>query len=397
MKYRNILKYLKQITKNIPLLTAVLLTGIMLRFAGVITAVATDADYQFLKAPTYAPVLHAVSGALGVGNAGTKQANGLADALFDTEGSSGESGQEQKKSSHRKNKKHRNKPAYLSAEEEAKKTGRPLKKVIAKRKKQSGGTYIYSKGKFPKKATHPVLPAVDYGIANQYYLDPPETTYDYVNKGIFRQDHDYYAFGPVDDSYFHNALFIGDSMTDGLYNYGLIRDHTNFFALESVTVYNVFDVVIPYRTPTEQFDTSLLDLLKTRNYGKIYILLGMNELGKPDTTAFRNQYERILKQIRKLQPKAIIYVQGIFHVSGKRSSTDPAFNNRAVIQRNEAICKLVNGHDIFYLEPSAAVCDANGDMIAEYTNDGIHLTAEHYPIWRDYLKANAIVRNKRDR
>ena len=381
---RTIMKLLKQILKHIPLLASVVAVGLLLRAAGVVYIISTDQDYIFTKEPTYAPVLHGVANALGVGNAGSKKAAARQQ----------DADRNQKKNA--KNKRAAKK-GYVSSEEEAKLTGKPLKKVIAHRKKVSGGTYIYSKGRFPAKAKKNVLPAVDYNIANQYYLDPPETTYDYINKGIFRQNHDYYAFQSVENDYFRNALFIGDSMSDGLYNYGLIRDYTNFYALESVTVYNVFDVVIPYRTPTEQYDTALGDLLKSQKYRKIYFLLGMNELGEPDTTAFRMQYMKDLKKIRRLQPHAIIYIQGIFHVSGKRSSSDPAFNNRAVVQRNEAISTLANGHDIFYIEPSEAVCDENGDMIAEYTNDGIHLTSEHYPIWRDYLKANAIVRNKKDR
>ena len=71
---RTIMKLLKQILKHIPLLASVVAVGLLLRAAGVVYIISTDQDYIFTKEPTYAPVLHGVANALGVGNAGSKKA-----------------------------------------------------------------------------------------------------------------------------------------------------------------------------------------------------------------------------------------------------------------------------------------------------------------------------------
>lgn len=363
-----IMKYLKLLMEKLPLLTLVVIVGLVLRGSGLVDKLVTGAEYHFAKSPIYAVLM----------GAGTDD---------------GADGQEEKK---KKKASEEQAVGYVSANEEAERTGRPLDEIIAERKEASNGTYIYADS-FPKAARRKVLPAVDYGAANPYYMDADGTKYHHIDKGIFAQDNDYYAFQEVKDRYFDDALFIGDSQTDGLYNYGLIREHASFYALEGVTVYNVFDVKIPFRSPSEEYQATLEKVLKKHDYRKIYLCIGMNEIGVPDTTKFRDEYKKVIKRIRKAQPDAIIYIQGIIHVSAALSSTDEAFNNKNIVQRNEAISKLANGHDIFYIEPSEDLCDGNGDLIAEYTNDNVHLTAKYYPLWHEYLNKYAIVRNEDDK
>ena len=435
-------KFLTFFIKKLPIISLIIITGIAARIVGLTDILITGSEYNFFDAPVYSAALDTAAKHMGVGNAGSARAgiSGTAGINADTElaDDNGDKSQgshasqkggfwdiqgdpesdlqdkqgqkiesdarqdqqedsgEDSKTSVSKKKLEKLKNKYVSADEQAKLTGKSLDQIIAHRKKVSNNTYIYSKS-FPDEATRPVSSAVDYGIADPQYMDPPETVYDPVDKGIFKQNNDYYSFQQVNDSYFDNALFIGDSQTDGLYHYGLIRDHASFYALESITIYNLFDVTIPYRSPTEEFTTTLDEIIGTHSFQKIYLCIGMNELGDPDTTRFREAYMDVIKRIRKAQPKAIIYIQAVTHVSVWYSAYDPAFNNTNIVQRNHAISTLANGHDIFYLDPNEVLCDENGDLDEQYTNDGIHMTAHFYPLWHEYLNKYAIIRNKADR
>ena len=73
------------------------------------------------------------------------------------------------------------------------------------------------------------------------------------------------------------------------------------------------------------------------------------------------------------------------------SSTDPVYNNKAIVQRNKAISTLANGRNIFYIDMNADLCDANGDLKEELTGDGIHLKASACELWHKFLLKNAIV------
>ena len=73
------------------------------------------------------------------------------------------------------------------------------------------------------------------------------------------------------------------------------------------------------------------------------------------------------------------------------SSTDPVYNNKAIVQRNKAISTLANGRSIFYIDMNADLCDENGDLKQELTGDGIHLKASACELWHKFLRKNAVV------
>jgi hypothetical protein len=37
------------------------------------------------------------------------------------------------------------------------------------------------------------------------------------------------------------------------------------------------------------------------------------------------------------------------------------------------------------------VGDENGDMVREYSSDGVHLKAQYIPLWKEYLLEHAVV------
>ena len=198
--------------------------------------------------------------------------------------------------------------------------------------------------------------------------------------------------GPVEEAYFDDALFIGDSRTVGLSEYGGFQEGTTFYAATSLTIYNLFDSPKKFAQTADGSKVTLEEALSQRKFGKIYLMLGINEMGRGTTESFFKVYADAVNRIRVLQPDAIIFVQGIMRVSGEKSSTDPVFNNVRINERNQALAAMADGKQIFYLEVNDAVCDENGDLITEYTYDQIHLKAKYYKLWKDYLLAHGVVK-----
>ncbi len=52
------------------------------------------------------------------------------------------------------------------------------------------------------------------------------------------------VYETVEDSYFEDALFIGDSRTVGMYEYGGLEDTADFYAAKGLTVYRLFDTPV---------------------------------------------------------------------------------------------------------------------------------------------------------
>ena len=246
----------------------------------------------------------------------------------------------------------------------------------------------------PETSCSRVVPAKDYGVAEKSYLSPDDTVYNTDKDGFFAPNGIYYSFQEVDDKYFEDALMVGDSRTVGLYEYGDMADVTSFLARESASVYDLFEdneKLIYTPKGGESSEKTIKSLLKKKQFRKIYISLGVNELGVPDTEDYYKAFRKAVEKVHYLQPGAIIYIQGIMHVSKNMSSTDSVYNNTAIVQRNTAIATLANGRDIFYIDMNEDLCDKNGDLKEELTGDGIHLKASACELWHKYLKEHAVV------
>lgn len=201
------------------------------------------------------------------------------------------------------------------------------------------------------------------------------------------------SFTQVPESYFDDALFIGDSRTVGLDEYGGFQESTTFFAKTSLTIYDLFEEPEKFAQLADGTKATLEEALTERKFGKIYIMLGINELGRGTTESFFNVYADAVNRIRMLQPDAVIFIQGIMRVGEEKNNTDAIFNNTNINGRNQAISLMADNQTIFYLEVNDAVCDENGNLISDYTFDQIHLKAKYYQLWKDYLFAHGIVRD----
>ena len=193
-------------------------------------------------------------------------------------------------------------------------------------------------------------------------------------------------FVTVDESYFDDAAFIGDSRTVGLHDYGGL-DGADFFATVGMDVYHLW---------TDKFcevngeKVTLEDALCAKQYGKVYFQIGINEMGRGTIDTFMREYEDTVKKIQQLQPDAIIYVQGIMKVTKEKSDSDPIFNNEGITARNERIAALADGKKIFYIDVNEVVCDENGGLKESLTFDNLHLYGSKYDIWVDFLKSKGI-------
>lgn len=200
-----------------------------------------------------------------------------------------------------------------------------------------------------------------------------------------------YGFQTVTEDYFNDAAFIGDSRTVGLFEYGGIEERADFYAKISLTIYNVFTELLAKDEETGKKITAEEALTK-KQYGKVYLMLGINELGTGTTETFMEEYRAVVERIRQLQPEAVIFVEGIMKVTGNKDSEDPIFNNKNIEEKNAAIAELADNRNIFYIDVNEAVCDGEGNLNAEYTIDEVHLKAKYYEIWKQFLMEHGIER-----
>lgn len=201
-----------------------------------------------------------------------------------------------------------------------------------------------------------------------------------------------YEFQPVSEDYFDDALFIGDSRTVGLSEYcEPLDERATFYAKVSMTIYGVMDM--EFLKADDGSKMSVEKALSERQFGKIYIMLGLNEIGTGTTETFVEKYAEVIGRIRELQPDAIIYIQGIMHVTANKSDHDKYFNNDNINKKNEALSQLADNKTIFYMDMNESVDDENGNLIKELSFDDVHLKASAYMRWYEFLLEHGIVKD----
>lgn len=189
----------------------------------------------------------------------------------------------------------------------------------------------------------------------------------------------------VDLSYFDDALFIGDSRVAGL----AMNSGTNatFYAVTSFQLYRykTFKVV---QTPSGK--VPIFDAMPYDKFTKIYIKVGLNELGSVTDEPFFDAYTSLINDLRVMQPRAIIYIQAILPVTQVKSQTDKVHCNENIKKRNENLKSFAELMKCYYVDVGPYFADETGALKAETTADGIHMYSKYMPMWIDALRKQAV-------
>ena len=194
----------------------------------------------------------------------------------------------------------------------------------------------------------------------------------------------------VEMDYFSDALFIGDSRTDGLRLYSGIQG-ADFYCYKGLTIFEVDERKIVELNGSTYSVVEALE--KGPQYAKIYISLGVNELGYYNDDAYHQAFSEFLDTVKALQPDAIIYLENLVPVNPQKCAEykQPYYvNNDRVAAYNAIYPQLATEHQVALLDVASALSDENGILPADATADGVHFTKAWYQKWLAYLMNHTV-------
>jgi len=200
----------------------------------------------------------------------------------------------------------------------------------------------------------------------------------------------------MNSSYLNDACFIGHSIVNGMETYfGL--DQTNFYAVNSATTssivtYDKFKFPVPFEDEDGQLRETgtLSEVLSTKNYGKVYIMLGTNEIGMSKNTFYSNM-SSIIDMVRSLQPTAKVYLFAITPVTKTCSENSDYFHRDVIIDFNKTIQSLCADKKCYYLDVFSLLVDSDGFIPADNCMaDGIHILRPAYMSIKSYILNHAV-------
>lgn len=193
----------------------------------------------------------------------------------------------------------------------------------------------------------------------------------------------------VDMDYFSDALFIGDSRTQGLELYSGVKGAT-FYDYTGLTVFGVNN---PGLVTVDGEDCSIMEALeKGPQFGKIYIAFGMNELGYYNEENYLSTFGVFLEEIKSLQPDAVIYLQNLAPVDEAkcaRYGQASSINNTRVSVFNQLFARLARDHQVALLDIYSALA-GDDELPEDATIDGVHFKRPLYETWLAYLMDHTV-------
>ena len=186
---------------------------------------------------------------------------------------------------------------------------------------------------------------------------------------------------PVDDSYFTDAVFIGDSRMEGFRNASGITQGT-FLTSVGMSLSEIGNT----KVNTADGIITVYQGLSGRQYSKIYLMLGTNDLGFYPWEDFPPTALSVLNQIHELQPGAVIYVCSVIYVEGYKISTDYV-NNENVMKVNGYLLDACEDLDYcWYLNLNEALGNGYHSLIDGASQDGVHLYEPYLKQMLLYMK-----------
>ncbi len=126
-------------------------------------------------------------------------------------------------------------------------------------------------------------------------------------------------------------------------------------------------------------------LLSGYNYDKT--AKGVNVTANFSCDTIVMSMEKAIKAIQETSPQTEIILQSVIPVNSSYEKY-AGFKDagKKLAKTNKALKKLAKKYKVTWVDLTTSLSDENGELKAEYTNDGFHLMGKGYIAWRNALK-----------
>ena len=193
----------------------------------------------------------------------------------------------------------------------------------------------------------------------------------------------------VDVSYFDDAAFVGDSRTEGFLIYSGIGRGKNLTS----NGLSIFKLDTKKALTIDGTAYTLLEALALEQYGKVYLSLGVNELGTYNDDGFYQSYCEAIDYIRSVQPNAVIYIQGLIPLNEDviaQTTGRTYLTNEHLRVYNSLMQKAAQEKQVVYLDLYSEFVDDSGQLPADASKDGVHLRSAWCKQWLAYLETHTV-------
>ena len=195
----------------------------------------------------------------------------------------------------------------------------------------------------------------------------------------------------VDESYFDDVVFVGDSVSLRLTYYNMARDcfgDAVFLTSGSLGVTNAqWGLYEPKAVhPSYQGQkVTVADGIAKCGKKKVYLMLGINDIAYYTRPELLEQFKLLTDSILAKSPDVTFYIQSVTPMTGNKNGT----TNDEINEYNALVSQYCCLKGWYFIDIASALRDENGLLPREYCSDpdgmGIHFTDAACDVWTEYL------------
>ena len=184
--------------------------------------------------------------------------------------------------------------------------------------------------------------------------------------------------------YLGQIVFIGDSRTYGLKQFEMLEGGRSTGqvwtpANGTMSVWDMQFQRILYPATSEEMTCAEA---AAKDEPKIVILsIGFNGFELVTREYFIAEYTKLILSIRESSPNSLLILQSVFPVAANYCGV----TNMQIQSLNQTIYGIACSLDIYYLNTQEVMTDESGNLKAEYTTDGCHLTPLGLDVELEYI------------
>ncbi|MEG2857426.1 MAG: GDSL-type esterase/lipase family protein [Clostridia bacterium] len=180
---------------------------------------------------------------------------------------------------------------------------------------------------------------------------------------------------------FDDTVFVGNSYLDTFSKLG-IPPKADVLWRVGLTVRSVF------HKSTAGGSVPIIEELNAKNYKRIILVFGENELGWVYPNVFIRDYKTLIETVRKKQPHAQIFVQSIFPVSSAVNiKNEENTNNNRIAQYNKLLRTMSDEVDATFIDSDVFLKNELGNLPDNAASDGVHLNKAYSDLWIENIRS----------
>ncbi len=193
-------------------------------------------------------------------------------------------------------------------------------------------------------------------------------------------------------SYIDKMVFLGDSTTNGLRHYGVLRDGSDTKQVwtpssGTLTLSTVSFATIVYPETGDQI--TIRDAVTAKKPEYLVITLGVNGVSFMGEADFKREYKGLIETVQEISPDTKIICQSIFPVA-RSYELLKSINNEKIRAANSWILDVAHETGVKYLDTYSVMCDEEGWLPeSAHNGDGLHPNSATYTAEINNLRTHA--------